>query len=165
MTEPPWLIEAFSDALYGTLAHYDVLKALRGLTFEQAKKQPIKNERSIWDHLYHIVFWHDLTLRVIQGEVIDWKAIQDQHADWLPEDETYTEKAWNELVASFRDHLIKLKEITEKDDINRPLKGFGNTPLGRGVIIEFQHNAYHIGQIVLLRKLQGYWPPPEDKEK
>ncbi|MFX1564830.1 MAG: DinB family protein [Promethearchaeota archaeon] len=162
MTKYPWLTEAFSEALYGKYAHYDVLKALRGLTAEQAKQHPIKNERSIWDHLYHIVFWHDMTLRAVQGEEFDWKAIQG--TDWLPKDAKLTQKAWTELVESFTDHLIKLKEITEKEDIDRLLKGFNNTPLGRNIIIEFQHNAYHIGQIVLLRKLQGHWPPPEDEK-
>jgi uncharacterized damage-inducible protein DinB len=161
MTE--WIRDAFIEALYAKLAHYDVLKALRGITAKEAKKQPVKNDRSIWDHLYHIVFWHDITLRAIQGEEFDWKAIQG--TDWLPKDAKLTEEAWKELVLDFETHLMKLKEIAEKEDLDRLLKGFGNTPLGRGIIIEFQHNAYHIGQIVLLRKILGVWPPPEKKDK
>lgn len=157
-----WLIPAFTDALSGKHAHYDVLKALRGITAEEAKKQPVKSDRSIWDHLYHIVFWHDITWRAIQGEEFDWKAIQG--TDWLPEDAKLTETAWKELVESFASHLEKLKNVAEKENLGRLLKGFGNTPLGRSIIIEFQHNAYHIGQIVILRKLQGFWPPPEDKK-
>ena len=60
---------------------------------------------------------------------------------------------------------INIKEVAEKEDLNQLLKGFGNTPLGRSIIVEFQHNAYHIGQIITLRKLQGFWPPPENEEK
>jgi len=158
-----WIRHAFADALYGKNAHYDVLKALRGITAADAKKQPVKNERSIWDHLYHIVFWHDITLKAIQGEEFDWKALQG--TDWPPTNAKLSEKAWNELVESFSTHLTKLKEIAETDDLDKLLKGFGNTPLGRAIIIEFQHNGYHVGQIVILRKILGLWPPPEDKEK
>lgn len=161
MTE--WIRTAFRDALYGKHAHYDVLKALRGLTAEDAQKQPVKNDRSIWDHLYHIVFWHDITAQAIEDKEIDWKAIQG--TDWLPKDAKLTETAWKKLVSSFEGHLSKLKEIAETADLGKLLKGFGNTPLGRGIIIEFQHNGYHIGQIVLLRKILGLWPPPEDEKK
>ncbi len=159
MTE--WIRQAFADALYGKHAHYDVLKALRGITAEEAKKQSVKNEHSIWDHLYHIVFWHDITLKAIHGEEFDWKALHDK--DWLQKDAKLTEKAWKDLIESFSKHLNTLKEISETEGLARPLKGFGNTPLGRAIIIEFQHNGYHIGQIVNLRKIQGLWPPPEDE--
>jgi uncharacterized damage-inducible protein DinB len=158
-----WIRQAFGDALYGKNAHYDVLKALRGITAEDAKKQPIKNERSIWDHLYHIVFWHEITLKAIEGEELDWKVIEG--TDWLPKDAKLTENTWKQLVENFSDHLDKLKEIAEKADFDRLIKGFGNTPLGRGIIIEFQHNAYHIGQIILIRKILGIWPPPDEEEK
>lgn len=158
-----WIRQAFGEALYGKNAHYDVLKALRGITAEDAKKQPIKNERSIWDHLYHIVFWHEITLKAIEGEELDWKTIEG--TDWLPKDAKLTENTWKQLVENFSDHLDKLKEIAENADFNRLIKGFGNTPLGRGIIIEFQHNAYHIGQIILLRKILGIWPPPNEEEK
>ncbi|MFX0169886.1 MAG: DinB family protein [Candidatus Hodarchaeota archaeon] len=158
-----WIRQAFTDALYGKDAHYDVLKALQGLTAEEAKKQPVKNERSIWDHLFHMVFWHDITLKAIQEEDIDWQSLKDK--DWLPEDADFTDKAWKKLVAKFTTHLIKLKELSETEDLTRTVKGFGGAPLGRGIIIEFQHNSYHIGQIVLLRKILGIWPPPEKSEK
>ncbi|TRO55672.1 DinB family protein [Candidatus Bathyarchaeota archaeon] len=157
-----WIRTAFGDALYGKHAHYDVLKALRGTTAEDAQKRPVENDKSIWDHLYHIVFWHDITMQVIEDKEIDWKAIQG--TDWPSDDANLTEKGWKDLVASFENHVAQLKRIAEKADLNKLLKGFGNTPLGRGIIIEFQHNSYHIGQIVLLRKISGIWPPPEDKK-
>ena len=157
-----WIRKSFADALYGKHAHYDVLKALQGINAEDAKKQPIKDGRSIWDHLYHIVFWHDITLRAIQGEEFDWKAIQG--TDWLPQDAKLTEKAWKELVEGFSLHLTKLKEIADTEDLDRLIKGFGNTSLGRSIIVEFQHNSYHIGQIIILRKKLGLWPPPEEKD-
>ena len=158
-----WIREAFADALYGKHAHFDVLKVFRGLKAADAKNQPFQDGRSIWDHLYHIVFWHDITLKAIEDQEIDWKAIKGK--DWLPDDAVLTEQTWIKLTESFSTHLTKLKEITEKEDLDRLLKGFGDTPLGRGIIIEFQHNGYHIGQIVILRKALGLWPPPEDKEK
>ncbi|MFX1318004.1 MAG: DinB family protein [Promethearchaeota archaeon] len=157
-----WIRTAFGDALHGKNAHYDVLKALRGITAEDAQKRPVANDRSIWHQLYHIVFWHDITLQVIEDKDIDWKAIQD--TDWPTDDTKLTEKGWEDLVESFENHVVQLKEIAEKADLDKILKGLGNTPLGRGIIIEFQHNSYHIGQIVLLRKILGIWPPPEDEK-
>ncbi|MFX1299900.1 MAG: DinB family protein [Promethearchaeota archaeon] len=155
-----WIQQTFSDGLFGKQAHYDVLKALRGVTAKDAKKQPKKNLRSIWDHVYHMVFWHDITLKAINGEEIDWDAIKG--TDWLAPDATLNEKAWKELIASFANHLTELKRINETADLTRPIKGFGGAPLGKGVLIEIQHNSYHIGQVVILRQLLGIWPPHED---
>ncbi len=155
-----WIQQAFSDGLYGKQAHYDVLKALRGVTAKDAKKQPNKKLHSIWDHVYHMVFWHDITLKAINGEELDWETIKG--TDWLPADATMNEKAWRELVASFANHLTELKRINETADLTRLIKGFGGAPLGKGVLIEIQHNSYHIGQVVILRQILGIWPPPED---
>jgi uncharacterized damage-inducible protein DinB len=154
-----WIQQAFSDGLYGKSAHYDVLKALRGVTAKDAKKQPNKNLRSIWDHVYHMVFWHDITMKAINGEEFDWEAIKG--TDWLVADATMNEKTWKDLVLSFANHLTELKKVNETEDLTRPIKGFGEAPLGKGILIEIQHNGYHIGQIVILRKLLGIWPPPE----
>ena len=155
-----WIQQAFSDGLYGKMAHYDVLKALRGVTAKDAMKQPNKNLRSIGDHVYHMVFWHDITMKTINGEEFDWEAIKG--TDWLSADATMNEKAWKELVESFANHLTELKKINETEDLTRPIKGFGAAPLGKGVLIEIQHNSYHIGQVVILRQLLGIWPPPEE---
>ncbi len=156
-----WIRQAFTDGLYGKLAHYDVLKALEGITPEQAKKKSYKGGHSIWDHLFHIVFWHDITMKAIQGKAIDWDAIKG--TDWLQSDAKLTKKSWEKLVKSFAKHLIELKELAETEDLTQLIKGFGDMPLGKGILVEIQHNSYHIGQIVILRQLQGNWPPPDDK--
>jgi uncharacterized damage-inducible protein DinB len=156
-----WIRQAFADGLYGKLAHYDVLKALRGITSDEAKQQPFKKGHSIWDHLFHIVFWHDITKKAIQGQAIDWDAIKG--TDWLPADAKLTQQSWNKLVDSFSQHLTELKELAETKDLSQPIKGFGDMPLGKGILVKIQHNSYHIGQIINLRQLQGNWPPPNDK--
>lgn len=156
-----WIRQAFTDGLYGKLAHYDVLKALAGITPEEAKKKPYKDGHSIWDHLFHIVFWHDITMKAIQGKAIDWDAIKG--TDWLESDAKLTKQSWKKLVDSFANHLIELKEFAETKDLTQLIKGFGDMPLGKGILVEIQHNSYHIGQIIILRQLQGNWPPPDDK--
>ncbi len=155
-----WIRQALANGLYGKLAHCDVLKALKGLTAATAKKSPIKNEHSIWDHLFHMVFWHDITMKTIQRQDINWDAIKG--TDWLKKDAQLDDKAWNDILATFTQHLIDLKKIAETQDLRQPIEGFDGMPLGKAILVELQHNSYHIGQIVTLRKLQGLWPPPEE---
>ncbi|MFW9831414.1 MAG: DinB family protein [Candidatus Thorarchaeota archaeon] len=154
-----WIIEALNGAIYGKLAHTEMLNALRGITAKEAENSLHPNMHSIKDHVFHMIFWHDITLKAIQGKEIDWNTIKD--TDWPAKDSNFTEKKWKKLVTTFTASLNDLKEIIGTKDLTKIIAGFGNKPLGKGIIVEIQHNSYHIGQIVLIRQLQGSWPPAE----
>lgn len=156
-----WIKDTLTGAIHGKLAHTEMLNALEEITVKEAETPPKDNMHSIWNHVFHMVFWHDITMKAIQGKETDWNKIKG--TDWLPKTTKYTKQKWEKLIATFTQSLEELKEILETHDLTKPISGFGDMPLGKGIVVEIQHNSYHIGQIVLIRQLQGNWPPPEEK--
>ncbi len=69
------------------------------------------------------------------------------------------EKAWDKSVRAFRKDLKAMCELVadEKTDLFAKIPhGDGQTIL-REALLTADHNAYHVGQLVLVRKLLGAW--------
>ena len=67
--------------------------------------------------------------------------------------------AWNNSIRSFRADLIAMAKLVadKKSDLfARIPHGDGQTLLREALLVA-DHNAYHVGQIVLLRRLLGAW--------
>jgi len=74
-----------------------------------------------------------------------------------------TEAAWDESIASFHRDRDALKALAADStaDLFAPIPhGTGQTYL-RELVLVADHNAYHVGQLVLLRKLLEIWPVSE----
>jgi len=69
-------------------------------------------------------------------------------------------RAWDESIAAFRrdrDELKKLAADRGLDLFARIPHGTGQTYL-RELLLVADHNAYHVGQLVALRRRLGNWP-------
>ena len=53
---------------------------------------------------------------------------------------------------------VKLEAITD-EKLESPVNAAYQAPWRSPLAQQNTHNAYHIGQILLLRKLQGSWDP------
>jgi uncharacterized damage-inducible protein DinB len=74
-----------------------------------------------------------------------------------------TDAAWDESVAAFRRDREALQALARDPgvDLFAPIPhGTGQTCL-RELVLVADHNAYHLGQLVLLRRLLGAWPKSE----
>jgi len=72
-----------------------------------------------------------------------------------------TAAAWDESVAAFRREREELKQLAADPALDlfaRIPHGTGQTYL-RELLLVADHNAYHIGQLVLVRRSLGIWPP------
>ncbi|HUI50711.1 MAG TPA: DinB family protein [Terriglobales bacterium] len=68
-------------------------------------------------------------------------------------------KAWNKSIQSFRADLSAMIKLVQnkKTDLFTPLPhGTGQTVLREALLVA-DHNAYHLGEILLLRRLLGAW--------
>jgi hypothetical protein len=66
--------------------------------------------------------------------------------------------AWPALVASFLAGIEELAKLAEeRAEVTSPHRD--DTSVGYDLAESALHNAYHCGQIVLLRRIQGLWPP------
>jgi len=78
---------------------------------------------------------------------------------WPKEGAPPSGKAWETSVKSFRKDLMEMMELVRdpKTDLYAPFKwGEGQTVLREALLVA-DHNAYHLGQLVTLRRLLGAW--------
>jgi hypothetical protein len=120
--------------------------ALAGLTPEQANWKDGKGNHSVGQLAYHIWFWNERNLRNLRGE----------HPEKFTgnNDETFDKfdpKNWSETVQKLDAVLTELEKMVENAD-EAKLKAIAPTIANINA-----HNAYHIGEIVMVRKEQGVW--------
>lgn len=130
-----------------------VAEVLDGVDAERAAARPIAEAHTIWEIVHHLTAWNEVPRQRIDGERVGEIA---EEADWAPAKST-DEEAWRQAVAgleeSHRRLHARLAELDD-EDLERPVAG--SEPTVRGLIVGvLQHNSYHAGQIVLLRKALG----------
>lgn len=122
--------------------------AVDGLTAEQANWQPPHGGHSAGQLAYHLLFWDRRNLNNLQGIKND-KFTGDNKETF----DKFDNKQWADVVKQLDQVMTDLEKLVETAD-DQQLAKWANTI---GNICA--HNAYHIGQIVYVRKLQGTWDP------
>lgn len=122
--------------------------AVKGLTAEQAKWTDGKGNHSVGQLAYHLVFWNRQSLAKLKGEKPD--KFSGNNDDTF---NNFDEKSWNDVVQQLDQVLTDLESWIETAD---EAKLRENAQLFTRIST---HNAYHIGQIIYVRKEQGSWDP------
>lgn len=147
----------FQSGLHGEDAHVDPLSVFEGLQWEMADKKPAGCPHSVWQILNHMIFWQDFILDYLQGEVPN----SPEHAEdsWPGGTAPFNRAEWNGTVFRFNEGLEKADNEAKKD---LQECGFGNSESSRGDFLAMLmvHNSYHTGQVALIRRMIGEWPPP-----
>ena len=120
--------------------------ALEGLTVEQSNWKDSTENHSIGELVSHLVFWNEINLRAFKGEDI---------TDFEVDNETtfimHSEKEWQSLVN-------KLDNIqTEWEPLVLKATDEQLTEWSKEIANIQAHNAYHTGQIIYIRKRNGWW--------
>ena len=145
------------DLLKGGNAHVTFDAAVKDLPPKLQGKRPKGAEHSPWQLLEH--------LRIAQWDILEFSRNPDhQSPDWpsgyWPTQPSPTDdKAWDKSVRAFRRDLKALCEMiaNESNDLfARIPHGDGQTVL-REALLAADHNAYHIGQLVMVRRQLGAW--------
>ena len=120
--------------------------AVKGLTAEQANWTDGKGNHSVGQLAYHLVFWNRRNLAKLKGESLEKFSGNN--------DETFAKfdsKTWSETVKQLDEVMKELEEWVESAD-EAKLKESAQ------VITHIStHNAYHVGQIIYVRREQGSW--------
>lgn len=120
--------------------------AVEGLTAEQANWSDGKNH-SVGQLVNHIVFWDRQSLAKLKGENPEkFGGNNDDTFKFDPKD-------WQTSVKALDQVMGELESEVEKADDAKLQKWYST--LGKIAT----HNAYHIGEIVMVRKEQGAWNP------
>jgi uncharacterized damage-inducible protein DinB len=122
--------------------------AVEGLTAAQANWTDGKGNHSIGQLVNHLVFWNTQELAKFRGENPPKFSGNN--------DETFTSfdvSQWDSAVKQLDEVLTEWEHALEAAD-DKKVEAWASTIAHIGT-----HNAYHIGQIVYIRKLQGSWDP------
>ena len=122
--------------------------AVKGLTAEQASWTDGKGNHSVGQLAYHLVFWNRQSLAKLRGETAEKFSGNNEETF-----DKFDGKAWNEIVGQLDQVLADLEKWVETAD-EAKLKESAQTFTHIST-----HNAYHIGQIIYVRKEQGSWDP------
>jgi len=122
--------------------------AIAGLTAEQARWTDGKGNHSVGQLTYHLVFWNKRGLLQFKGEKpAKFSGDNDETFN------NFTAEQWADLVKQFDQVMTDWEKAVEAAD-DKKIAENASTIAHVGA-----HNAYHIGQIVFVRKEQGSWDP------
>jgi uncharacterized damage-inducible protein DinB len=124
---------------------------LQTVSAEQALWRPPGEAHTIWEIAAHVAFWHDELLPVVGGE--PYRNVSETE-QWPASDDT-SEEAWAALLMSIESSNEALADaVAELTDAQLALpmenRDYDLEFLIQGLV---QHNAYHAGQVALLKRL------------
>jgi hypothetical protein len=145
------------ELLRGGHAHADFESAIRNVPPALRGKRPKGAEHSPWEILEH--------LRIAQWDILEFsRDAAHRSPEWpggywprtaAPPDE----KAWEKSVRAFRHDLKAMCELVEDSSTDlyaRIPHGNGQTILREALLVA-DHNAYHLGELVLARRILDCW--------
>ncbi|MDR3750579.1 MAG: DinB family protein [Terracidiphilus sp.] len=145
------------ELLKGGHAHTDFEKAMRDFPGEARGKRPKGAAHSPWEVLEH--------LRIAQWDILEFSRNPNHKSPewpvgyWPTTQAPPDPKAWDKSVNAFCEDLKQLCELVANKSTDLFAKiphGDGQTLL-REALVAADHNSYHLGEMVLLRRALGVW--------
>jgi uncharacterized damage-inducible protein DinB len=139
-------------------AHITFEQALADLPPNVRTRKPPDAAHTIWQLVEH--------MRIAQWDILEFsrnaKHVSPEWPSgyWPRPDVTPDQKAWDASMEGFRSDLRAIEKLVADPSTDLFAKiphGDGQTILREALLVA-DHNAYHLGQIVHLRRLLGAWP-------
>ncbi|MGA3045399.1 MAG: DinB family protein [Terracidiphilus sp.] len=145
------------NLLQGGDAHADFERVIKDFPRELRGKKIRVAEHTAWELLEH--------LRIAQWDILDFSRNPQYKAREFPKEywpDSFAPpkfNSWNLSVKAFQDDLKAMCDLVadEKTDLFAKIPhGDGQTVLREALVLA-DHNSYHLGQMVLLRRILGDW--------
>jgi hypothetical protein len=145
------------ELLKGGNAHVGFDKAIAGLPAKLRGARVKDLPYTAWQLLEH--------MRIAQWDILEFsRNLKHVSPDWpsgyWPEiGAPPNAMAWNKSVAAFRKDLATMQSLVKNpktDLFARIPSGTGQTILREAMLVA-DHNAYHLGELIVLRRLLGAW--------
>ncbi len=138
-------------------AHADLAAAVDDFPAELRGRAPAGMPHSAWQLLEH--------MRIALWDIVEFcRNTRHQSPPWP---EGYwpktaappSKQAWEQSVKAIRANIDVMRKLIEdpKRDLLAPLPGGSGQTLLREALLAADHNAYHLGQLVLVRQALGAW--------
>jgi hypothetical protein len=159
MAENAELVRQLLALLEGKQAHVGLEKAVKDFPEELRGVVPEKLPYSAWQLIEH--------LRITQRDILEFCAPptggyqpMEWPKDYWPESAEPPHKAaWDETLAAIRADQKAFEALLQRPgvDLYKPFRWGQGQNLLREAMLIADHNAYHLGELVVLRRLLGIW--------
>ena len=142
--------------LAGGNAHVSFDDAFRGMPAKLRGVNPPCLQHTAWQLLEH--------MRLAQGDILDfsrnpkYQELAFPEGYW-PKTEVPPAGSWERSIRLFRADLATMRKLVSnpKTDLHARIPwGDGQTILREALLLA-DHNSYHLGQLILVRKSLGAW--------
>lgn len=152
------LRDQLQELLAGGSAHLTFEDAIADLPPKLRGAKPPGQPHTAWRILEH--------MRIAQRDILEFSRNAAHRSPkwpdeyWPPADAPATPKQWDQSVRSFRSDLKAMQDLVadESSDLLAPIPGGNGKTVFREAMLLADHNAYHLGQLVLIRRLLKAWP-------
>ena len=147
------------DLLRGGQAHATFDEVIKDFPVEYRGTVQANLPYSAWQLLEH--------LRIAQRDILNFSApptggyhpLKWPDAYWLESPEPPSAHAWDATIAAIRKDLEHFEALISKPeaDLFKPFRWGDGQNLLREALLVADHAAYHLGELVVLRRLLGAW--------
>lgn len=143
--------------LRGGNAHVPFEQVLKDFPEKLRGAKPDGAPHTAWQLLEH--------LRIAQWDILEFSR-NSKHTSpqfpggyWPKTDKPPSDDAWKKTIASFQKDLKAMEKLVEdpQTDLYKEIPHGTGQNILREALLVADHNAYHLGQLVLLRRLLGAW--------
>lgn len=154
-----------AKALTAESAHAAPDHILEDVPDELAHRNVPGAPHTIYQEVWHLAFWQQMTLDWISGIETPYPA---RMTDPFPSEAQTEAESWPQLCRRFLEGTTQAASRTGDPSYlaksvrcpSRPGEPIRLMTIQDQLISLAAHNAYHLGRIVVLRQLLGIWPPP-----
>jgi hypothetical protein len=151
------LREHLMNLLSGRGAHVDWKASFAGIPLKLRGVRPDGLPYSVWELLEH--------MRIAQWDILEFSR-DAKHVSpewpggyWPAAQAPVSAKAWEKSIKAFARDLGAMRKLVaspKTDLFARIPHGTGQTVLREALLVA-DHNAYHLGQVLTVRRLLGCW--------
>lgn len=157
MNRKEWLLRMLDTTFDKESWHAPFKTSIEGLTAEQARWRPVGGEtNTIWENVNHLIYYKERLVANLEDR--EWTLNLDNNETFSLTEQINDDKEWIAVVERALSVQGSLKEALSKVPTEQLER---NSLVEKLVDITF-HDAYHTGQIIQIRKMQGSWPSHRD---
>ena len=155
----------YRELLHGRRAHVDPLACLEDVSAEVAARRVEAYPHSIWQIVGHMTYWMEYELERIAGKHPPYP----EHAieSWPSHLAPANEAEWLQARLAFGNLIDRLGALSMSSPaaLQSPVATMHVKEEARSYSVEavlwqiMVHNSYHVGQIAMMLRCFGLWPP------
>lgn len=162
MSEQPLrneLLKQITALLDGGQAHVPFDQAVAKMPFDKQGIVPAGLPYSAWQLLEH--------LRITQRDILDfsdaehrtYQALDWPERYWPEKPEPPSKEAWQHTTQQIRADRKEFEALLQTRELVEPFPWGDGQNLLREALLIADHNSYHIGELIAVRRLLGVWNP------